>query len=73
MDFMVQPFKGTFFGIEPFYFYTGLAVIFLVSGASNFGRSLLLRIISERVISKLRSRLYQNTIRQNIEFFNVNP
>ncbi|KTW30916.1 uncharacterized protein T551_01468 [Pneumocystis jirovecii RU7] len=73
LDFMVQPFKGTFFGIEPFYFYTGLAVIFLVSGASNFGRSLLLRIISERVISKLRSRLYQNTIRQNIEFFNVNP
>ncbi|KAG5519943.1 hypothetical protein PMAC_000220 [Pneumocystis sp. 'macacae'] len=72
LDFMVQPFKGTFFGIEPFYFYTGLAAVFLISGASNFGRTLLLRIISERVISKLRSRLYQNTIRQNVEFFNVN-
>ncbi|KAG4305572.1 hypothetical protein PORY_001128 [Pneumocystis oryctolagi] len=73
LDLMIQPFKSDFFGIEPFYFYSGLTVIFLISGASSFGRILLLRIISERVISRLRSRLYQNTIRQDVEFFNINP
>ncbi|KAG5437864.1 hypothetical protein PCANB_000579 [Pneumocystis canis] len=73
MDFMVHSSEKTFFGIEPFYFYIGLTSIFIIGGACNFGRILLLRIISERVISRLRSGLYRNIIRQDVEFFNVNP
>ncbi|KTW28416.1 hypothetical protein T552_01678 [Pneumocystis carinii B80] len=72
MDYMVKPSINAFFGIEPVFFYSGLAFIFLIGGACNFGRLFLMRIICERVISKLRSRLYQNTLKHDLGFFDVN-
>ncbi|EMR09005.1 hypothetical protein PNEG_02780 [Pneumocystis murina B123] len=72
LDFMVKPSISSFFGIESIYFYTGLAFIFLIGGACNFGRLFLMRIICERVISRLRSRLYQNTLKHDLGFFDVN-
>lgn len=72
LDYTIQPSTNTFFGIESPHFYIGLVSIFFIGASCNFGRILLLRIISERVISRLRSRLYQSAITQDIEFFNVN-
>lgn len=72
LDFMVKPSINSFFGIEPVYFYSGLAFIFLIGGACNFGRLFLMRIICERVISRLRSRLYQNTLKHDLGFFDFN-
>jgi putative ABC transport system ATP-binding protein len=55
------------------HFLTGLAVVLTVGSAASFARNVLMRIIGERVIARLRSTLYRRTYTQDAEFFDVNP
>ena len=58
------------FDLHTLYFALGSAVI--VGAGANFGRILILRIVGERIVARLRSRLFQRTFLQNAEFFDAN-
>lgn len=54
-------------------FILGMGTILTVGTAASFTRNVMMRIIGERVIARLRSRLYRRTYTQDAEFFDVNP
>lgn len=54
-------------------FILGMGTVLTIGSAASFTRNIMMRIIGERVISKLRSRLYRRTYTQDAEFFDVNP
>ncbi|KAJ6779926.1 hypothetical protein PWT90_09323 [Aphanocladium album] len=54
-------------------FILGMGTVLTIGSAASFTRNVMMRIIGERVISKLRSRLYRRTYTQDAEFFDVNP
>ena len=58
------------FDLHTLYFALGAAVV--VGAGANFGRILILRIVGERIVARLRSRLFQRTFLQNAEFFDAN-
>jgi putative ABC transport system ATP-binding protein len=60
------------FGMPLTQFFTGLAGMFLVGSAAMFGRTLLLRVIGERLVSRLRVAIFRKTISQDAEFFDAN-
>lgn len=60
------------FGLSLPMFYGVLAGILVVGAAANFGRVITLRIVGERIIARLRSKLYRNTFLQDAEFFDAN-
>jgi len=60
------------FGIDIPTFYLILASVFTIGAAANYGRVILLRIVGERIVTKLRSQLFRNTITQDAEFFDAN-
>ncbi|KAK3359387.1 putative multidrug resistance protein 2 [Lasiosphaeria hispida] len=60
------------FGLTMTQFFTGLAVLLTVGATANFGRIILLRIVGERVVSRLRTQLYRRTYVQDAEFFDAN-
>jgi len=60
------------FGLDVTTFYVGLGVILTIGGLSNFGRIMILRIVGERIVSRLRSTLFRNTFIQDAEFFDAN-
>ncbi|KAH8652471.1 hypothetical protein BX600DRAFT_387140 [Xylariales sp. PMI_506] len=60
------------FGIPFYQFFTALAVVLTVGATANFGRIILLRIVGERVVARLRSKLYRKTYVQDAEFFDAN-
>jgi putative ABC transport system ATP-binding protein len=60
------------FGLDPSTFYLGFAGILFLGAAANFGRVIILRIIGERIVAKLRARLFKRTMVQNAEFFDAN-
>lgn len=62
----------TIFGLSMYQFFSALAVLFTMGAAANFGRIILLRVIGERVVSRLRSQLYRKTLAQEGEFFDAN-
>lgn len=64
--------SGTIFGFAMPQFYTGLACLMVLGASANYGRIVLLRIVGERVVTKLRSRLFKRTFIQNAEFFDAN-
>ncbi|KAI8809035.1 P-loop containing nucleoside triphosphate hydrolase protein [Cladochytrium replicatum] len=47
----------------------GLACIFLIGAGANMGRVVLLRLAGERIVARLRSRLFGSVVRQDIGFF----
>ncbi|KAI8805219.1 P-loop containing nucleoside triphosphate hydrolase protein [Cladochytrium replicatum] len=47
----------------------GLACVFLIGAGANMGRVVLLRLAGERIVSRLRSRLFGSVVRQDIGFF----
>ncbi|KAJ3012828.1 UNVERIFIED_CONTAM: ATP-binding cassette sub- B member 10, mitochondrial [Siphonaria sp. JEL0065] len=47
----------------------GLIGVFLAGGAANFGRIVLMRKAGERIIERLRNRIFDSVIRQDIQFF----
>ncbi|KAF2397972.1 ABC multidrug transporter Mdr2 [Trichodelitschia bisporula] len=64
--------KETLFGLTPGTFYLSLGGILTVGAAANYGRIIILRIVGERIVTRLRSRLYKRTFIQNAEFFDAN-
>ncbi|KAK3192139.1 ATP-binding cassette permease mdl1 [Lecanicillium sp. MT-2017a] len=54
-------------------FLTGIAVILTLGSAASFSRNVLMKIIGERVIARLRSQLYRRTYSQDAQFFDINP
>lgn len=60
------------FGFAPATFYGGLAGILLLGASANYGRIIILRIVGERVVARLRSQLFRRTFIQNAEFFDAN-
>ncbi|KAI1126792.1 P-loop containing nucleoside triphosphate hydrolase protein [Nemania abortiva] len=64
--------ETTIFGLTLYQFFPALALVFTMGAAANFGRIILLRVIGERVVSRLRSQLYRKTLAQEAEFFDAN-
>lgn len=60
------------FGLSLPMFYGMLGAFLVVGAAANFGRVITLRIVGERIIARLRSKLYQHTFLQDAEFFDAN-
>ncbi|KAF2114022.1 ABC multidrug transporter Mdr2 [Lophiotrema nucula] len=60
------------FGYDTTTFYLALAGILATGAAANFGRIIILRIVGERIVARLRSQLYRKTFIQNAEFFDAN-
>lgn len=60
------------FGLPLASFYTAVAMLFVVGAGANFGRVVMLRIIGERLVSKLRVLLFKRTVSQDAEFFDAN-
>ncbi|KAG6017566.1 hypothetical protein E4U54_006202 [Claviceps lovelessii] len=60
------------FGLTLNQFFIGLGAILTLGALSNFGRVILLRIVGERVVARLRSQLYRRTYVQDAEFFDAN-
>jgi putative ABC transport system ATP-binding protein len=60
------------FGLTLNQFFIGLGALLTIGAAANFGRVILLRIVGERVVARLRSQLYRRTYVQDAEFFDAN-
>lgn len=60
------------FGLEVTTFYLALGGILTLGAVANYGRVLILRIVGERIVSRLRSTLFRNTFIQDAEFFDAN-
>ncbi|CBY02005.1 hypothetical protein LEMA_P007920.1 [Plenodomus lingam JN3] len=63
---------GLLFGLHPSAFYFALAGVLTAGASFNFGRIIILRIVGERIVARLRSQLYRKTFVQNAEFFDAN-
>ncbi|KAI9669576.1 MAG: ATP-binding cassette permease mdl1 [Caeruleum heppii] len=59
-------------GLDLSYFYIALGGVLAVGAAANYGRIIILRIVGERIVARLRSQLYRRTYVQNAEFFDAN-
>ncbi|KAJ9142710.1 ATP-dependent permease MDL2 [Pleurostoma richardsiae] len=60
------------FGLTTTQFFSAFAAFITLGAMANFGRVVLLRIVGERVVSRLRSQLYRRTYVQDAEFFDAN-
>ena len=60
------------FGLSVGTFYAALGGVLVVGAAANFGRIIILRIVGERIVARLRSSLFRRTFIQNAEFFDAN-
>ena len=60
------------FGFAPSTFYIGLGTILAVGASANYGRIIILRIVGERIVTRLRSQLFRRTMIQDAEFFDAN-
>ncbi|KKK22667.1 ABC multidrug transporter Mdr2 [Aspergillus rambellii] len=60
------------FGLSPAVFYGGLASVLALGAAANYGRIIILRIVGERIVARLRSKLFRQTFIQDAEFFDAN-
>lgn len=60
------------FGLSLPMFYSALAGILLVGASANYGRIIILRIVGERIVARLRSKLFRQTFVQDAEFFDAN-
>ncbi|KAL8964010.1 MAG: hypothetical protein Q9183_004775, partial [Haloplaca sp. 2 TL-2023] len=60
------------FGLELSTFYIALGGVLAVGAMANYGRIIILRIVGERIVTRLRSQLFRRTFVQNAEFFDAN-
>lgn len=68
-----EPKDRMILGLPETQFYAGLVVIFMTGSALNFGRIYLLRTVGERMVARLRSRLFAKILCQDSYFFDVGP
>lgn len=59
-------------GLSPTQFFFAFAGLLTIGAIANFTRVILLRIVGERVVARLRSKLYKRTYTQDAEFFDAN-
>ena len=64
--------QGTLFGLPMEQFFLALGTVLACGACANYGRIVLLRIVGERIVTKLRSQLFKRTFVQNAEFFDAN-
>ena len=64
--------QDTLFGLQPNQFYLGLGALLAIGASANYGRIIILRMVGERIVTKLRSQLFKRTFIQNAEFFDAN-
>ena len=64
--------KQQLYGFDLQTLYIALGSILVVGAAANYGRILILRIVGERIVARLRSQLFRKTFVQNAEFFDAN-
>lgn len=60
-------------GLPAHQFYMVLGGIFTVGAVANFGRNFLLRTVGERLVARLRLRLFSKILCQDLYFFDVGP
>lgn len=60
------------FGFDLTTFYIGLGTLLVIGAGATYGRIVTLRIVGERIVTRLRSRLFRQTYDQNAEFFDAN-
>ncbi|PGH04133.1 ABC transporter ATP-binding protein [Blastomyces parvus] len=60
------------FGLTLPVFYGVLAGVLSLGAAANYGRIIVLRIVGERIVARLRSKLFRRTFIQDAEFFDAN-
>ncbi|KAK2813347.1 multidrug-resistance transporter mdr2 [Emmonsiellopsis sp. PD_5] len=60
------------FGLTLPVFYGVLAGVLALGAAANYGRIIILRIVGERIVARLRSKLFRRTYIQDAEFFDAN-
>jgi putative ABC transport system ATP-binding protein len=60
------------FGLSLPMFYSALGGILLLGACANYGRIIILRIVGERIVARLRSKLFRQTFVQDAEFFDAN-
>lgn len=63
---------GLLYGLTMPQFYCALAGILTIGAGANYGRIVILRIVGERIVARLRSQLYRRTYIQDAEFFDAN-
>jgi putative ABC transport system ATP-binding protein len=73
MDLATNPDPNTtLFGLTLNQFYWALGSVLLLGASANYGRIILLRIVGERIVARLRSNLFRKTYVQDAEFFDAN-
>ena len=73
LDIATKSDSGSYiFGLDLTTFYIALAGVLTVGAAANYGRIIILRIVGERIVARLRSQLFRKTFVQNAEFFDAN-
>ncbi|GAB7347358.1 hypothetical protein MBLNU459_g4294t1 [Dothideomycetes sp. NU459] len=72
LDTATRPDTDTLFGLSMPAFYAALGSFLAVGAAANYGRIIILRIVGERIVTRLRSQLFRRTFIQNAEFFDAN-
>ncbi|EGW34415.1 ATP-binding cassette transporter family member [Spathaspora passalidarum NRRL Y-27907] len=65
--------KVKILGLPPYQFYTALGVLFVIGACANFGRLYLLRSVGERLVARLRSRMFSKILAQDAYFFDIGP
>ncbi|KAH8805672.1 P-loop containing nucleoside triphosphate hydrolase protein [Xylogone sp. PMI_703] len=60
------------FGLGIGQFFAALATVLTFGAMANYGRIIILRLVGERIVARLRSQLFRRTYVQNAEFFDAN-
>lgn len=60
------------FGLDQTTFYLGFGALLVVGASATYGRIITLRVVGERIVTRLRSQLFRQTYSQNAEFFDAN-
>ena len=63
---------NTLYGFDLSTLYLALGGVLLIGAGANYGRIIILRIVGERIVTRLRSQLFRRTFVQNAEFFDAN-
>ncbi|EEP78441.1 hypothetical protein UREG_03287 [Uncinocarpus reesii 1704] len=72
LDIATNPDSNQLFGLSLPWFYGALAGVLTLGAAASYGRIIILRIVGERIVARLRSRLFRQTYVQDAEFFDAN-
>ncbi|CDK24245.1 unnamed protein product [Kuraishia capsulata CBS 1993] len=59
------------FGLTLNEFLLAMGLLLIVSTAATFGRIIILRVLGERLVARLRSSIMKRTLTQDMEFFDV--